>query len=430
MKNHFLYALTMMFFVLVVVSACSGNSDSEDSNGEDGKEKIEFWTLALSDYDDFFEDLIDDFEEENPNVEVELLDVPADEIEQKLLSAVSAGESPDVVNLNPQFSYKLAGEGELLDMEDKVSDKEKDSYIDAAWEANQYKGETFGIPYTVSAELTVLNSDIYEEAGLDPNDSPETYEETKEDSETIKDETGKYGFYPAMDESKTIIYMQKFGADLTNEEGTKAAFNTQEGLNMFEYFTEMYEDDLIPDEALSRNDSQPQGVDRYQSGEVSIFPGSVFLRQYKANAPDIYDASKVSKPIEGESGEVSLSVHNLVVPKQSEHQDAAVDFSLFVSNAKNQLDWGKEAPVIPSSEEALEDDYFTEESDDPIDDARVKNAETVSSGDAVVLEPQLNNRKELVDSMHDWLEKSMRGDVTPQEALDGAEEEWNELLAE
>src|SRR5699024_12840729 len=165
MKNHFLYALTMMFFVLVVVSACSGNSDSEDSNGEDGKEKIEFWTLALSDYDDFFEDLIDDFEEENPNVEVELLDVPADEIEQKLLSAVSAGESPDVVNLNPQFSYKLAGEGELLDMEDKVSDKEKDSYIDAAWEANQYKGETFGIPYTVSAELTVLNSDIYEEAG-------------------------------------------------------------------------------------------------------------------------------------------------------------------------------------------------------------------------------------------------------------------------
>src|SRR5699024_12300671 len=116
-----------------------------------------------------------------------------------------------------------------------------------------------------------------------------------------------------MDESKTIIYMQKIGAELTNEEGTKAAFNTQEGLNMFEYFTEMYEDELFPDEALSRNDSQPQGVDRYQSGEVSIFQGSVFLRQYKANAPDIYYASKDSKTIEGESGEVPISVHHLVI---------------------------------------------------------------------------------------------------------------------
>lgn len=430
MKKNFLYVLIMVSLVFIIVSACSGNSGSEGSSGDDGKETIEFWTLSLSDYDDYFEDLIDDYEEENPNVEVDLLDVPADEIEKKLLSSVSAGESPDVVNLNPQFSYKLAGEGELLDLEDKVSDKEKDSYVDAAWEANQYKGETFGIPYTLSAELTVLNSDIYEEAGLDPDDPPETYEETKEDSETINKETGKYGFYPAMDESKTIIYMQQFGADLTNEEGTKAAFNTEEGLDMFEYFTEMYQDGLIPDEALSRNDSQQQGVDRYQSGEVSIFPGSVFLRQYEANAPDVYDASKVSKPIEGESEEVSLGVHNFVVPEQSEHQDAAVDFALFASNAKNQLDWGKEAPVIPSSEEALEDDYFTEASDDPIDDARVKNAEAVSSGDAVVLEPQLNNRKELVDSMHDWLEKSMREEVTPQEALDGAEEEWNELLAE
>ncbi|HLR02249.1 MAG TPA: sugar ABC transporter substrate-binding protein [Virgibacillus sp.] len=425
--KKYVYIPLMLLAMLVVVSACSGSDKNADG---DGKETIEFWTLSLSDYSDFFEGVIDDFEEENPDVEVKLLDVPAGDIEEKLVAAVSSGEAPDVVNLNPQFSYQLAGEDALLDLEDEVSDEEKDRYVDAAWDANKYNGETFGIPYTVSSELTVYNGDIYEEAGLDPEEAPETYEEAKEHSEIINEETGKYGFYPALDESKTIIYMQQFGADLTNEEGTEAAFNTEEGLEMFEYFTDMYQDGLIPDEALSRDNSQQQGIDRYSSGEVSIFPGPVFLRQYDANSPDIYDASKVSKPLEGKSGDVSLGVHNFVIPEQTEHKDAAVDFALFISNPENQLAWGKEAPVIPSAEEALEDDYFTESSSDPMDEARVENAETVKSGDAIVMEPPLHNRKRLVDSMHDWLEKSMRGEVSPQEALDGAEEEWNELLAE
>src|SRR5699024_12697999 len=103
----------------------------------------------------------------------------------------------------------IAGEDELLDLEDEVSNEEKDRYVDAAWDANKYNWETFGIPYTVSSELTVYNGDIYEEAGLDPEEAPETYEEAKEHSEIINEETGKYGSYHALDEYKTIMYMQQ-----------------------------------------------------------------------------------------------------------------------------------------------------------------------------------------------------------------------------
>src|SRR5699024_10342255 len=118
---------------------------------------------------------------------------------------------------------------------------------------------------------------------------------------------------------------------------------------MFEYFTDMYQDRLIPGKSLCSDNSQQQGIDRYSSGEASNIPAPVFLRQYYANSPDIYDESKVSKPLEGKSGDVSLGVHNFVIPEQTEHKDAAVDFALFISNPENQLAWGKEAPVIPSA---------------------------------------------------------------------------------
>lgn len=424
-RKNLLFMVVIMSFMLVI-SACGDSTETSNSDGNDEDITLEFWTMQLEPtFTDYLEDLIADYEEQNPNVTIDWLDVPASDLEEKVLADVSAGNAPDVVNLNPAFGASLADLDATTNMDELVPDEEKEKYLEGAWEASQLNGETYAIPWYLTTEVNHNNADLYEEAGLDVEDPPDTYKEAAEYAKTIKEETGKYGYFPSMDLSLPLKYMAKMDVELMNDDGT-AAFNTDEGLEVIELFKDMYEEKVIPAEALSGD--QDEGADLYQSGEVGF--GGFSIETIKENAPDIYDKTVVSGALTGESGNVDISVLNLVVPEPSEHHEAAVDFALFVTNEENQIDFAKETPVLPSVEDALDDPYFTEEPDDadPIDMERIISAAQLENAELLV--PPMENSNDLETVMHDAFARAMLGKATPKESLDKAEEEWNDIVAE
>lgn len=431
MKKKNMFLTFILVIVMIFVSACGSDEskkDSKDSKGKTEQTTIEFWTMQLKPtFTEYIEGVIADFEKENPDIKIDWLDVPAADLDKKILTAVSSNTAPDVVNLNPTFASKLAELDALVNMEEAVSDDDKQKYVKGAWEANRLKDITFAIPWYLSTEVTLNNTKIYEEAGLDPEKPAKTYEEAKEYSKIIKEKTGKYGYFPSLDLSLVLQHMVVMGAELTNEDGTKAAFNTPEGLKAFEYFTELYQEDLIPKEALSGD--QRNTIDMYQAGQVAFFAGSHFISQIKENAPEIYENTKPSEAITGDTGKKTMSVQNIVVPKQTENEEAAVKFALFLTNAENQLAFSKLTPILPSAVEALEDPYFTEADDDaePSDLVRITAAGQLEEAELLV--PPMENYDELKEAMFDAISEAMLGELTPQEALDKAEKAWNEILA-
>src|SRR5699024_12263896 len=106
---------------------------------------------------------------------------------------------------------------------------------------------------------------IYEEAGLDVQDPPETYKESLEYAKFIKEETDKYGYFPSLDLSLPIQYMENMDVSLMKDERT-AAFNTKDNAEVIELFKEFYEEELIPTEALSGD--QREGTEFYEAEEV------------------------------------------------------------------------------------------------------------------------------------------------------------------
>ncbi|MUV39013.1 putative binding protein [Lentibacillus sp. JNUCC-1] len=428
----------LLLMVLLVFSACGGNDDNSSSKGDnaegntnEGSEQteIEFWTMQLKPtFTDYIEGVISDFEEENPNITVKWLDVPAADLSQKILTSVSSNTAPDVVNLNPNFASQLADLDALVNMDEAVPEEDQKLYVEGAWEANQINGTTFAIPWYLSTEVMLNNTAVYEEAGLDPEENfPETYEDAKELAKTVKEETGKYGYYPSLDLSLVLQHMVKMGAELTNEDGTEAAFNTEEGLSTFEYFTDLYQNDLIPREALTGD--QRNTIDMYQAGEVGTFIGSQFISQIKENAPDVYKNTVPSKGITGKSGKKTIAVQNIVVPEQTESKDAAVKFALFLTNGDNQLEFAKLTPIMPSNVEALEDPYFQDAGEDaePIDMVRITSASQLDESELLI--KPMKNYDELRQAMHDAISEAMLGNMSPQEALDQAEAEWNNILS-
>ena len=416
-----------LFAVLgILLSALLGCSGTPSGQSADGRQEIEFWTMQLQpDFTDYFNTLIAEFESDNPDLAVRWVDVPWSDMQSKILTAVSAGTAPDVVNLNPDFALQLAGRNAWLDLNEQVPAEVQQQYLSKIWQANSLNGQSFALPWYLATSITISNTAILDEAGM--TTPPSTFEELAAAAAQVRERTGKYAFFVSFvpeDSAEVLQSFVKMGVQLVDEQG-QAAFNTPAGLAAFDYWVTLYKDGLLPREALTQG--HRRAIELYQSGEVALLStGPQFLSTIATNAPAIAATSIATPQITGTTGAKNVAVMNLVVPRSTDSPEAAVKFALYVTNDANQLAFAKEANVLPSTIAALEDEYFTQVADDaaPADQARVVSASQM--GEAEVLLPPLEDIKVLQKIVYENLQAAMLDQKTVEQAIADAEQAWNQ----
>lgn len=153
---------------LLGLSACGNQGESTD-----GKVTIEYFNQK-GEMVDTLREIAKDFEKENPNVHVKVVNVPnAGEV---LKTRVLAGDIPDVVNIYPQSielqEWAKAGYFEDLSNKDYLK-RVKNHYADKY----AIDGKIYNIPYTANAYGIYYNKDKFKELGLKV---PETWDEFEE----------------------------------------------------------------------------------------------------------------------------------------------------------------------------------------------------------------------------------------------------------
>ena len=124
-----------------------------------------FWTMQLAPFhNDYVAGLIARFEALHPGVRVKWVDVPWAEMERKVLASIAAGTAPDVVNLNPQFSSRLAELGALADPRPHLSANEINAFLPPAWAANQLGAVPFALPWYLSTTVLLYRRDLLRQA--------------------------------------------------------------------------------------------------------------------------------------------------------------------------------------------------------------------------------------------------------------------------
>ncbi len=415
----------LLGLVLSWLVSCASGPTASNAGSATGSQEVEFWTMQLQpQFTDYFNDLIADFEAGNPGVTVRWVDVPWSDMQSKILTAVSARTAPDVVNLNPDFASQLAGRNAWLPLDDRIPAEVRQQYLPKIWDASTLNGQSFGIPWYLTTSVAIYNSDLLEQAGI--SQPPTTYEELAQVAQQVRERTGKYAFFVTFVPEDSAEVMQSFvqmGAQLVDDQG-QAAFNTPEGKAVFQYWTDLYQQGLLPREALTQG--HRRGIELYQSGETALLSsGPQFLNAIATNAPAIAEVSASAPQITGSTGAKSVSVMNLVIPRDTDQPEAAVDFALFVTNNENQLAFAKAANVLPSTQGALQDSYFKEgaESTSPVDKARAVSANQMQ--DAQVLIPAMADVKQLQKAIYENLQAAMLGQKTVDQAIADAEQTWN-----
>ncbi len=412
-------------FTTWIVSCSNAQTNTNQASNSSNSGQIEFWTMALKpQFTDYFQTAIAAFEKENQGIKVNWVDVPWDGMENKILTAVSAKTPPDVVNLNPDFASQLAGRNAWLDLDTKISDEVRSSYLPNIWKASTLNGRSYGIPWYLTTRLTIYNTDLLKQAGIDK--VPKTYAELALVAKEIREKTGKYAFFATFvpqDSGEVLESFVQMGVDLVDNQG-KAAFNSPAGKAAFTYWVNLYKQGLFPREALTKG--HRQGIQLYQAGQTAFLTsGPEFLRQIEKNAPNVAKASQTAPQISGDTGKKNVAVMNIVVPRDSKNPDAALKFALFITNAQNQLEFAKAANVLPSTIASLEDPYFKQLPPNPttLDQARINSAEQLKQ--AEVLKPTLKDIKLLQKAIYENLQAAMLDKKTIEQAIADAESEWN-----
>jgi putative chitobiose transport system substrate-binding protein len=392
---------------------------------------LQLWTLQLAPkFNVYMEGVIDQWERQHPTAPVRWTDLPWGSVERKLLAAVFARTAPDLVNLNPPFAANLASKGGLADLTPLLPEGASSRYLPSVWQAaRDPQAGQIAVPWYLTVRLSLVNRALLAEAGL--KQPPQRWEEVPAFARRIRRTTGRYGLFVTVvpdDSAELLESMVQMGVTLLDDR-QRAAFDSVAGRRAFAFWTDLYREGLLPREVVSQG--QRRAIELYQSGELAVLAsGAEFLRSIQTNAPGIAARTEPFPPLTGVDGTANVALMTLAVPRQSARQREAAALALFLTNATNQARFAREARVLPSSRQALNQVRAELEAEAPttpqqaqIRQARLLSAQTLES--AKVLVPASPGIKRLQSIIYTQLQRAMLGQISSDEAVREAALQWN-----
>jgi multiple sugar transport system substrate-binding protein len=124
-----------------------------------------------------------DFQNANPNINVNLTFVPYEQLEEKIITSAQAG-SYDVVLSDGPFTAKFAQAGIVKAVPGLAAADAKDIF-EGALSSTMYKGKSYGMPWLNDCKYLFYNKKILQAAGF--ANPPKTWEELAAQAKVIRD---------------------------------------------------------------------------------------------------------------------------------------------------------------------------------------------------------------------------------------------------
>lgn len=338
----------------VALMGCSNSSTAEGSKTDDSSEPvtIEYWHVnADTQGGKTVEELVNDYNASQDKVKVVAKYNPDmyKGLMQNLQASVASNSVPDVVQVGWAFKDYFSQNFAYTDPEELVKEVDpdnadyfKDNFLSNIMDLAKQDGKYIGIPYSISNPVLYLNTDLLKEAGLS-EDGPKTWEDLATYAKTVKDKTGKYGFYlqePA-DNWATQALLESNGASILTD--GKASFDSAEGVEAYK----LYQDMVVTDQSAIHV-PWDQGVQSFIDGNVAMLYTTIAQR---ANVQDNsqFNVTAVESPQWG-SKEIKLPAGGCMLAVTSadpEKKKATWDFLEYLYSVESMAKWTEGTGYVP-----------------------------------------------------------------------------------
>ena len=359
------------------------------------------------------------FQAANPGVVVKTTRYAYDDFKPALLTALAGGEGPDTARLDIVWVPEFADQGALMQLDGNMPgfDEIKAAVFPGPLATNFWKDHYYGMPQNTNTQVLLWNKADYEAAGL--TEPPKTMEEfaavvcqlTKGEEQYGYALGGTYFWAPA-----PIFY--SMGGKIVDEGLTTATgyINGPESVAAFTLLTDLYNQGCISPNLLGGGIGTADG---HATGLYAhIIDGPWMVDIYKGNYPD-FPVNFALVPT-GPAGTTSSVVggEDVVVFSASKNAEAAMAWAAFLLSEESQKMMA-EVGVMPTlaslAGDASMPEYFA------------IFMEQLKTAQARVPHPKWGD---MDGAINNAFQRMLRGEQTPQEALDQAAAEIDALLAQ
>jgi multiple sugar transport system substrate-binding protein len=378
-----------------------------------------FTFSAAPDYLEELDTIIAGFNEENPNITIEVSTAPFADYFTLLQADVVGGDAPDVFELNYENFVTYAANGTLLNISDSLSGEAP--YYPRALEAFQYNGEQLALPETFSTVLLFFNKDLFDQAGLEYPSAEWTWDDAVEAATAIRalgDDT--WGLY-----SPTQFWefykkaAQNGECHFFNEDMTESTINSEACVATLETMVGFQTSGIMPTAA---DLSGVSDGDLFLSGKLGMIVTGIWMFGAFQEAPFAWDVQ--IEPMINQHAH-HFFANGVAVSASTENPDAAAAWAEYLTASQTaaqvRVDAGWELPALNQPE------YF----ESYLELTPPDNREAVFMAlESPVTPPVIVRQNEMQDAVNALLTQVVDGELTAQEALDQAKETLDSLIAE
>jgi multiple sugar transport system substrate-binding protein len=378
------------FLILLIfaLTACSSPKKNEIQTNKEPNKKLEsskkivlqFWAMPNSPEPKHDLDaLLADFEEQNPNIDVEITVLDWGSAWPKITTAATSGETPDIVQLGTTWVGSISSMNTLWNLHEKVNELGgKDIFIPSGWRTSGIinSGIVSAIPWFIDVRALFYRRDVFKKLGLtDENlknwDSfKETLKIIKEANLTIDEKNVAPLGIPGKNDWNVIHNFAPWiwagGGDFLNPDLKTSALNSQMAVQGLSFYVNLVKEGLIPLECLELNTAQVSS--NFNNGNYALYFDGPYEIKTLTTPPEQGGASTsiaaknfsvVNYP-EGSAGRFTfVGGSNLAIFKTSKHKEKAWKVLKFLLQKEQQLSYCKNTGFLPARLDVFDNSYFT-----------------------------------------------------------------------
>ncbi|MBV2357993.1 sugar ABC transporter substrate-binding protein [Streptomyces sp. J2-1] len=361
-------AVTMS--LALAATACGGGSSS--GGGDNSAPKtLTYWASnqgsSIAVDKQVLQPELDKFQKQT-GIKVKLEVVPWSDLLNRILTATTSGQGPDVLNIGNTWSASLQATGALLPWDAKNLEKigGKDRFVDSALSSTGAQGkDPAAIPLYSMAYALYYNKKIFADAGIAK--PPTTWDELIADGAKIrakgKTVLGAEGGNVSENIHHVFVFGKQHGADFFTPEGKPDFTNPKIVDAVKQYVDLMAKDKVIP--TTDAEYAQNQSVSDFSKGKQAMLLWQSVAATLKAQGMSEDDYGIAPVPVQSGTPGTGTQTNSMVaginisVFKNSKNIDGAVKFVKFMTSDDEQKILNTAYTSIPPVKAAQGDAAFS-----------------------------------------------------------------------
>jgi multiple sugar transport system substrate-binding protein len=345
--------------------AAINNPTPMGSRGEGGKVELTLFTWTEVDELQVNQELVKDFEKENPGVTVKINNISGSrEAMQKLETMFSSKAGPDVMSLHGAYYIGFAQAGVLADLESFIS-KDPDFALNDIHprlvDLCRYQGKLYSLPRYTSVYSLFYNKALFDAAGLTYPGKGATWtwsDYLKAARALTKDTNGdgktdQWGCIIDFWGARLYPWLWSNGADLMDKDRQKCVVDSAAAQESLQFLADLRLKYKVAPATTSTE--RNEALDRFARGTVGMYmSGPWDIQTLKRVNTLQWDVAPVP---EKKAKATMLGTENYAVYAGSRHPQEAYKLFKFLLSARSQAIMADKLDKMPSRLSVLQGSY-------------------------------------------------------------------------